>query len=160
MKDAYNDLNCLKASLVLMGCHGPRMVCGFTSIKMCISSQCLSPLGTVRWRSSWFNPKSCSAPVCEQGMPYRWWKVLCYYAENPTRTHIVGPLGLKVFGPLRFCICTFLLFRCLKSIISLCMSKLINSRSQNNNDCITLLNGTMAYILLPQSWGSCAMAHT
>ena len=48
MKDAYNDLNCLKASLILMGCHGHRMVCGFTSIKMCISSQCLSPLGTVR----------------------------------------------------------------------------------------------------------------
>jgi hypothetical protein len=51
---------------------------------------------------------------------------------------------------------SFQLFRCLKTIISLHISKLINNFSccsQNNKDCFTLLNCNMAYKLRPLRYG-------
>ena len=59
-----------------------------------------------------------------------------------TDLDIVRPLCQYVWGSLRFRVCNFQLFRWLKSIISLCLSKLINTfdcHIQNNKNCIILL---------------------
>jgi hypothetical protein len=59
-----------------------------------------------------------------------------------------GPWANRSCGSLRFWVCDFQLFRCLKSILS-CMSKLINQFGccrQNNQDGIALFNCNMTYI--------------
>jgi hypothetical protein len=69
-----------------------------------------------------------------------------------TDLDIVRPLCQYVWGSLRYRVCNFQLFRWLKSIISLCLSKLINTfdcHIQNNKNCIILLSCNMAYILRP-----------
>ena len=59
-----------------------------------------------------------------------------------------GPWANRSCGSLRFWVCDFQLFRCLKSILS-CMSKLINQFGcccRNNQDGIALFNCNMTYI--------------